>query len=98
MEHCAFIHLLRTERAQDRGLNMAAQRKSNPRSRYIRDCGSFLEARWRCQWGVEGERWFICGREDECERVCGDAEMWVTAVTCYSNVRSLKNPEALTFR
>ena len=40
----------------------------------------------------------ICGLEDECERVCGDAEVWVTAVTCYSNVRSLKNPEALTFR
>ena len=32
----------------------------------------------------------ICGREDECERVHGDAEIWVTAVTCYSNVRSLK--------
>jgi len=25
-----------------------------------------------------------------CKRVCGDAEVWVTAVTCYSNVRSLK--------
>ena len=32
----------------------------------------------------------ICGPEDECERLCADAEIWVTAVTCYSNVRSLK--------